>query len=99
MAPESDVPLRVKLAAGVLVPAIFFALLELALLAAGVRPLAAERDPFEGFSGSLNVFDKDDSRGVWATSDRVTRQSFVPQTFQIVKPANGFRIFTLGGSA
>ena len=84
---------------GFAVVAAFFALAELALLAAGVRPLLEERDPFEGFSRAVRVFQRDASRPVFVTSSRAERQSFNHQEFAAIKPPGGFRVFTLGGSS
>ena len=40
------------------------ALVEVALWAAGVKPLTADRDPFAGFSGALDVFRRREPRDV-----------------------------------
>ncbi len=79
-------------------PLLGFAALEAALAAAGVRPLISRQDPFAGFA-SLEVFEAKPERGVRATRERATRQAFAPQEFRLVKPSNGFRLFTLGGSS
>ena len=78
---------------------VLFALAELALLLVGVEPLIAERDPFLGFSASMRVFEESEGNGRIATSPRASRSSFNAQSFLARKPANGLRIFTLGGSS
>ena len=82
----------------VVVP-LFFLLLEVVLWAAGVPTLLAERDPFLGFSRRVRVFQEDRQRGVLFTPPRAVRQSFNQQQFLIDKPAEGFRLFVLGGSS
>lgn len=77
----------------------FFCILEAALWAVGVEPLLSERDPFEGFSRQVRVFEADPSRGVYRTPPRALRHSFNYQEFAVRKPPNGFRVFTLGGSS
>jgi tetratricopeptide (TPR) repeat protein len=88
-----------KLALSTIGTIAFFVLLDLALWAAGVRTLLAERDPFQGFSGAVHLFEEVPGRGILATPARATRQSFAHQEFAAEKPANGFRLFTLGGSS
>ncbi len=75
-----------------------FALLEGALWALGVRPLLDDRDPFQGFSSAVRVFELDAGRGVWRTTPRAVAHSFNAQSFAAIKPDNGFRVFVLGGS-
>ncbi len=77
----------------------FFALLEAALWAAGVEALWSAQDPFQGFSRSVRVFERDAS-GEWRrTASRAVRHSFNLQQFRAAKPANGLRVFVLGGSS
>ncbi len=80
------------------VPAFFLAV-EGALWLAGVPTLLAERDPFEGFSRAVRVFEADEARGVRATPPRATRHSFNYQEFSLEKPPGAFRVFVLGGSS
>ncbi len=88
-----------NIAFGLAVLVAFFSILEAALWAAGVEPLLSERDPFEGFSRRVRVFEPDPSRGVYRTPARAVRHSFNYQEFSARKPPNGFRVFTLGGSS
>ena len=63
-----------------------------------MTPLSAERDPHLGFSRSTPVFRRNEAREVFETDPRVERHSFNHQEFLAKKPANGPRIFFLGGS-
>lgn len=91
---------RLKLATfSLLAVALFFGAAEGICRLAGVRPLAETEDPAMGFAGAERVFEADRARGVWATPPRVTRHSFNPQAFALEKPANGLRVFTIGGSS
>jgi hypothetical protein len=47
-----------KLALSTIATIAFFTLLDVALWAAGVRTLLAERDPFQGFSGAVHLFER-----------------------------------------
>lgn len=77
----------------------FFALLELGLTLGGVAPLAAQSDPYVGFASSVPLFIEDESGG---SGELVTAPNkarwFNRQRFMKRKPANTYRIFTLGGS-
>lgn len=54
-------------------------------------------DPFVGFSSVHPLFELDETRAVYVTA--LSRQKqFGPQQFAAEKPANGFRVFCLGGS-
>lgn len=77
----------------------FFLLTEGAMRVAGVPSLLDERDPFEGFSRRVRVFEPDPASGVWRTARRATLQSFNRQAFALEKPPGTFRIFVLGGSS
>lgn len=77
----------------------FFAVVELVLWGAGVEPLSSARDPYEGFSRSARVFEREASGEWFRTTPRAVRHSFNPQRFWATKPANGFRVFVLGGSS
>jgi tetratricopeptide (TPR) repeat protein len=78
---------------------LFFGALEVVLWASGVRTLLSERDPYQGFSERVRVYELDGKRGVYRTPPRAVRHSFNYQEFSADKPANGYRIFTLGGSS
>src|SRR5438128_2362527 len=97
-APRRDPIWKVALVSAVVVVA-FFALVEAVLAAAGVATLAAERDPFAGFSRRFPVFREDREKGVWATAPQARLHSFNQQEFRTGKPVNGFRVFVLGGSS
>ena len=77
---------------------LFFGIVEAVLWIAGSRTLLAERDPFQGFSGEVRVYELDEARGLWRTRRSATLHSFNHQEFAAEKPPNGFRFFTLGGS-
>ena len=73
----------------------FFVCLELGLAALGVRTAAGGSDPFVGFSAYLPLF-------VEQGGERVTAENkhgwFNRQRFVDPKPANTYRIFSVGGS-
>ena len=73
----------------------FFVCLEVALATLGVRTAASGSDPFVGFSSYLPLF-------VAEGSERVTAENkygwFNRQRFADPKPANTYRIFSVGGS-
>jgi len=79
--------------------ALFFGLVEIALWCAGVPTLLSEHDPFVGFSERVPVFELDAGRGLYRTPRRATEHSFNYQEFRAAKPADGFRVFVLGGSS
>ncbi len=72
----------------------FFALLELALMLAGVKPAAAVADPYIGFSGLPLYVPHGDS----LTTAPAKTVWFNPQVFARRKPASAYRIFAVGGS-
>jgi tetratricopeptide (TPR) repeat protein len=78
---------------------VFFLIVEAGLWLAGVPTLMAERDPFQGFSDQVRVFELDEAVGVYRTPRRATLHSFNYQEFLAAKPENGFRLFVLGGSS
>src|SRR2546428_3900302 len=80
-------------------PVVFFGGIECFLWAAGVTTLRQERDPLQGFSDRVLVFDEDRANGMYKTSPAAVRQSFNPQQFLLNKPDRGFRLFVLGGSS
>ena len=75
----------------------FFALVEGVLFLAGVPTRLAREDPFWGFSGLVPVFERhgDEYRTRFTGGNRV----FNDQHFAATKPANGLRLFTIGGSS
>ena len=75
----------------------FFAIAELVLWATGVPTLIEQEDPFRGFSGLVTVFERDG--GVYQTRRSTLKSTFNDQSFLVEKPANGLRIFCLGGSS
>jgi tetratricopeptide (TPR) repeat protein len=75
----------------------FFLVIELALWTVGVETLIQREDPFRGFSGLMTVFGRDGN--VFRTRRATIRSTFNEQTFRVEKPANGLRIFCLGGSS
>lgn len=78
---------------------LFFFILELILWIAGVPTLLSQRDPFQGFSEQVRVYQIDKDRGVYKTPRRAILHSFNYQEFKAEKPDNGFRLFVLGGSS
>ncbi len=74
-------------------------IVELALAAGGVAPLAAREDPFHGFSRQLRVFEPDETSGVYRTGPRAAARSFNEQTFPLEKTDDELRVFVLGGSS
>jgi tetratricopeptide (TPR) repeat protein len=83
----------------VIAVALFFGIVELALWIAGAPTLLDERDPFAGFSERIRVFEIDPVSGQYRTPPRAVAHSFNYQSFRIDKPANGLRVFILGGSS
>ena len=76
---------------------LFFAMLELGLWVAGVPTLIEHEDPFRGFSGLVKVFEREGD--VYRTRRAVAGNTFNDQSFLANKPANGLRVFCLGGSS
>lgn len=72
---------------------------ELVLWVAGVPTLLSERDPFRGFSRSVRVYQELPGSPRMATPPSAVQHSFNYQEFLKDKPAEGFRLFTLGGSS
>jgi tetratricopeptide (TPR) repeat protein len=86
-----------NLLVGVTVPAAILVVTELVLAAVGVEPLIRREDPTRGFSGLVSVFQRDGDR--FGTRELSRQRTFNPQSFLADKPANGFRLFCLGGSS
>ncbi len=72
-------------------------LLECALWIAGVQTLIEREDPLRGFSGLVTLFHREG--GSFRTRLAARRNDFNDQSFAAEKPANGLRIFCLGGSS
>ena len=88
-----------KLLLAVAAPLVVFGLVELGLVAAGVRPLIETEDPTAGFSDVLGIYEADRESGEYRTTRRASHKAFARQQFRIEKPDDGFRLFTLGGSS
>jgi len=83
-----------------LVPVAFFALLELGLAALGVTPALTREDPYVGFAAHIPLFEErqaPDGQRLVVTARNKLRH-FNLQRFAAQKPAEGRRIFCLGGS-
>ncbi len=74
-----------------------FALLELGLWLAGAPTLLEREDPFRGFSGMVQVFQREGP--IYRTRSAIRGGTFNDQSFLAEKPAGGFRFFCLGGSS
>jgi len=100
--PDSPAPQRrrislwKKLLFATVVCVAFFAVVELTLSAMGMPTLIEREDPFRGFSGLVTVFVRDGE--VYRTRPG-SLPTFNDQSFLANKPANGLRIFCLGGSS
>jgi Flp pilus assembly protein TadD len=70
---------------------------EVGLRLAGVEPVLDQEDPFQGFSGQFRAFAPDGE--VFRTRHGSPFRVFRDQTFAVTKPADGLRLFTLGGSS
>ena len=88
-----------KIFFAVLAVGLFFGLAEGVLWIAGVRPLASERDPFQGFAEGVPIYELDPGRATYRTHARAVQHSFNYQEFRAEKPGGGFRLFVLGGSS
>jgi len=94
---RSDLSWQKKLLFGGSAYLMFFAAGELGLAAIGVAPLIEREDPSRGFSGLVHVYEREADR--YRTAPANTLHTFNDQSFLAEKPANGFRIFGLGGSS
>ena len=86
-----------KLAFSAVVLLATFAAVELVLALAGVRPILVDEDPYVGFQSTRRLFEESPDTGLYSTA-RNRLNLFNPQSFAIDKPADGFRVFTVGGS-
>ena len=89
-----------KLALGCGVTILFFALIELILLAIGVVPLYERTDPYVGFSGYAPLFVKHTPPGGEPSFETAHHKFewFNPQRFPARKAEGTTRIFCIGGS-
>lgn len=86
-----------KLLFGLAFSLCLFAMLELILWVGGVPTVIEREDPFRGFSGLLSVYQREGD--VYRTRRAVVGSTFNDQSFLADKPANGVRMFCLGGSS
>lgn len=100
MAPKHKVSLRRKLLFAAITTLGFFLLLELGLIACGVRPQAQYEDPYVGFSSYLPLFveEQHGDGAEWLVTAPNKRRWFNEQKFPRKKSKGGFRVFCLGGS-
>jgi tetratricopeptide (TPR) repeat protein len=96
-APPSPLPLWKRVLFSATIGVGFFVILEVVLALAGVPTRLAREDPFWGFSGLVPVFERDGD--AYRTRFTEPNRVFNDQRFAAEKPANGLRIFTLGGSS
>jgi len=75
----------------------FFGILELVLWVAGVPTPLEQADPFRGFSGLVKVFEREGPN--YRTRAASRGSTFNDQSFLATKPADGLRLFCLGGSS
>ncbi len=98
-APAPDHPVWKKILLSALMVGMFFGLLELVLLAAGVEPVLVEDDPFVGFAGNVPLFVETTApSGAKFLETAPNKRLFNPQRFPARKGPNTYRIFCLGGS-
>ncbi len=92
-------PFRKKLAFGLLATLLFYATLEILLVAFDVQPVFENRDPFVGFESSIPLFveaSRDDIALLHTAKNKLA--FFNLQQFPKRKSSNTYRIFCLGGS-
>ncbi len=78
---------------------LFFGIVEGVLWLFDVETLVERRDPFQGFSELVRVYEPDPSGETYRTPPRSTAHSFNYQEFAVDKPADGLRVFVIGGSS
>lgn len=86
-----------KFFTGLLVALVVFALAEGVLWICGVVPPIASEVPALGFSGRLRLFEREGDS--FETRIAGNSRTFNAESFRAEKPANGIRIFCLGGSS
>ncbi|MCH7686944.1 MAG: hypothetical protein IH899_09725 [Planctomycetes bacterium] len=74
-----------------------FVLLEVCLRWLDIGNPRGDIDRFSGFGSRQTLFEHDENAGVYKRV-RSLGEFFGPQEFSVKKPANGFRVFCLGGS-
>lgn len=100
MVSQHEFSFRKKLLFASITTVAFFLLVELLLLACGVRSRADHEDPYMGFSSYLPLFvegERRDENLVMVTAPNKLRW-FNEQSFPRQKNPDAFRIFCLGGS-
>ena len=98
-APPRKLSARAGLGLAVGSTLLFWVVAELLLAMSGVRPLADDQDPFQGFSGAFRVYEPVPEEGVIRTHARALKHTFGYQEFALDKPDDGYRVFVLGGSS
>ena len=95
-----DLPLRTRIAFALITVVIVLAALETGLRMIGVQPTVATEDPFVGFAGSADLFERttlQDGTVQYVTTPS-KRTYFNVQAFPSEKDPRTTRIFCLGGS-
>ncbi len=85
----------------IIIVAVFFVLLELALTLVGVRPVLVTEDPFVGFAENIPLFveaRQPDGSVLLKVAENKWRLFNRDQSFPKEKSANSYRIFCMGGS-
>ncbi|MDA7934850.1 hypothetical protein N9B65_07395, partial [Akkermansiaceae bacterium] len=96
--PSPTLPLWKKLAFSVLSLSLFFGLIEVILMAIGVKPLSYEKDPYVGFSSQIPLFISQENSEEMLVTARNKLAYFNKQEFSREKPDDTTRVFCLGGS-
>jgi len=94
----SKIPWPRKLVYGCVFGAFVICLLEITLLVCGVRSIAEDSDPLQGFSSRYQLYRPSVKDANVLTTVPQRLGHFNPQSFTAQKEPNAFRIFTLGGS-
>ena len=95
---SSTLPFWKKIVFSVLSLALFFGLIEVVLMAIGVKPLSYEEDPYVGFSSQIPLFIPNEGNEELLVTARNKLAYFNKQEFSRKKPNNTTRVFCLGGS-
>lgn len=85
------------LSAGLMFALLLVLLLEVVVRVGDLDGPYRYQDPFLGFDGGSPLFVADGEAGVFRT-DEAKLMYFNQQSFSMEKPANGYRVFALGGS-